>query len=482
MNNNILREFWLNLKHNLPLMKLKIILASAVVLLLAIISCNRDEITFEAPTQQLKFSQDTLVLDTVYNQVRSETYAVKVYNKENRDIKIPKISLQGGINSPYKLNLDGKSGVEFNDVALRKKDSLFIFVEIAPIAYAKEAIAEDRINFSTNQHVTLLSVVQDAEFYIKTATNPNIIAQNTTWTSNKAKIIYGELTLAEGKTLNIEKGTKIYFTKNSGLTMSKNSVLNVTGDLNQEVIFRGDRNDTRYDTIPVNWNSIKMEEGSLANINYAKIFGGTSGIEMTKSTANISNTFIHTFQNYGIYAVNSTVNAKNTVMYNCGQADLGIFKGGTIDLTHCTLANYWNLNTSMPGFALYATNEWKNSSGTTENGALALNIKNSILYTSRDNAIVFKPTSGQTFNYLFDSSLLKYGNNAGFNFDGNAMIVNSIKNQDPKFLNYYLAKTNLRVANDSPAKAKGKLSAAQSLPLDIMKVSRTLNPTIGAYQ
>lgn len=463
-------------------MKLNILFALVTVYLLTLMSCNRDEISFDAPSQELKFSQDTLVLDTVYNQVRSETYAVKVYNKENKDIKIPKISLQGGANSPYKLNLDGKSGVEFTDVPLRSKDSLFIFVEIAPIAYSKEAIAEDRINFSTNQHVTLLSVVQDAEFYIKTSTNPNIISQNTTWTNSKAKIIYGELTLAEGKTLNIEKGTKVYFTKNSGLTVSKNSVLNVSGDLNEEVIFRGNRNDTRYDTIPVNWNSIKMEEGSLANINYAKIFGGTSGIEMTKSTANISNTFIHTFQNYGIMAVNSSLTAKNMVMYNCGDADLGIFKGGNIDLTHCTLANYWTLNSSMPGLSLYATNEYRNASGTTEQGALTLNVKNSILYTSRDNAVVLKPTSGQTFNYLIDSSLLKYGNNAGFNFDGNAMIVNSIKNSDPKFLNYYLAKTNLRVANDSPAKGKAKLSYAQSVPLDIVKVSRTSSPTIGAYQ
>lgn len=463
-------------------MKLNIFFGSVLMLLLFVTGCNRDEISFDAPTKELRFSQDTLVLDTVYNQVRSETYAVKVYNQEDKDIKIPKISLDGGINSPYKLNLDGKSGTEFTDVPLRKKDSLFIFVEIAPVAISKEAIAEDRINFSTNQHVTLLSVVQDAEFYIKTATNPNIISQNTTWTNGKAKIIYGDLTLAEGKTLNIEKGTKVYFTKNSGLTVSKNSTLNISGDLNEEVIFRGDRNDTRYDTIPVNWNSIKMEEGSIANINYAKIFGGTSGLEMMKSTANISNTSIHTFQNYGILAVNSNVTAKNMVMYNCGEADLGILKGGTIDLTHCTLANYWNLNTSMPALSLYATNEFKNASGTTEQGALNLNIKNSILYTGRDNAVVFKPTSGQVFNYLIDSSILKYSDNAGFNFDGNAMIVNSIKNADPKFMNYYLAKTNLRVANDSPAKGKARLSVAQSVPLDIMKISRTANPTIGAYQ
>ena len=444
-------------------------------------ACNRDEIGFENAATQLRFSTDTLVLDTVYNQVRSETYAVKVYNKEDKDIKIPKISLQGGTASQYRLNVDGKSGTEFTDVPLRKNDSLFIFVEIAPVASKALAIAEDRINFSTNQHVTLLSVVQDAEFYIQSSTNPNILNQNTIWNSAKAKIIYGDLTLAEGKTLTIEKGTKVYFTKNSGLKISKNATLNVNGDLNSEVVFRGDRNDTKYDTIPVNWNSIRLEEGAVANIHYTKIFGGTSGIEMNKATANISNTIIHTFQNYGIKAIGSTINAKNMAMNNCGDTDLGIFKGGNIDLTHCTLANYWSLNSGLSALSIYASNEFTGTSGT-ELGPLNLNIKNSILYTKQDNAVVFKPVSGQVFNYLIDSSLLKYGTNAGFVYEGNAMIVNSIKNEDPKFLNYYTEKMNLRVGTTSPAKGKGKLTYAQTIPLDIVKVSRTVSPTIGSYQ
>lgn len=463
-------------------MKFKIILSFFTAIILVFIGCNRDEIKFDNPSQELKFSRDTLVLDTVYNQVRSETYAVKVYNRENKDIRIPKISLKGGNSSPYRLNLDGKAGTEFLNVPLRKKDSLYIFVEISPIAHSTEAVAEDQINFSTNQHITLLSVVQDAEFYIKTSNNPNIITENTIWKNNKAKIIYGELTVAEGKTLTIEEGTKIYFTKNSGLTISKNSILNVNGDLHKEVVFRGDRNDARYDTIPLNWNSIKLKDNAVANINYAKIFGGTNGLEIINGKANINNSFIHTFQNYGIKAINSTITAKNMVMYNCGDANLGIYKGGTIDITHSTLVNYWAMNASMSALAISASNEWKNEKGILEQGSLNLNIKNSILYTGKENAILLKPTNGQTFNYLFDSSLIKHGNNAGYSFENNAMVINSIKNEDPKLMNRYLSKTNLRVNNDSPAKNKARVSNAQLIPLDITKIPRTINPTMGAYQ
>ena len=58
-------------------MKTKYILFFGFWLALFAISCNRDDFNFEVPTQKLSFSEDTLVLDTVYNQVRSETYAVK---------------------------------------------------------------------------------------------------------------------------------------------------------------------------------------------------------------------------------------------------------------------------------------------------------------------------------------------------------------------------------------------------------------------
>ena len=459
--------------------KFKLILAFSFWTLLTAVSCNRDDINFESPSQMLRFSADTVFLDTVYNQVRSETYAVKLYNDEDKDVMIPKITLESGAASLYRINVDGQSGTDFSNIPLRKKDSLYIFVEIAPIANAPEAIAEDRINIQTpagNQNITLFSVVQDAEFFIESKTNPNILSANTTWTNNKAKIIFGNLTLEDGKTLDIEGGTKVYFHKNSGLRISKNAKLNVNGDLGNEVIFRGDRNDPRYDTIPKNWNGILMDTNSTLNMNYARVFGGTRGLEIMGATATIDNSVFHTHQEFGIFAVNSVVTANNLVMNNCGEADFGIFKGGTYNITHSTLANYWDLNSSLPGLGLYASNEYDNGTAL-EQGALSLNIRNSIIYTAQDNAVVFKPTSGQTFNYTFQNSLLKYGSGSNYTLD-----PGSIKNQDPEFQNYFTQKMNLRLKDNSPAKGKGNVAAATTVPFDIVKISRTVNPTMGAYQ
>lgn len=458
--------------------KFKLLFAFSFWCLLTAVACNRDDISFESPSQLLRFSADTVFCDTVYNQVRSETYAVKIYNDEDKDVMIPKISLEKGATSLYRINVDGKAGTDFTNIPLRKKDSLYIFVEIAPVANASEAIAEDRIQFQTpagSQHVTLFSVVHDAEFFIQSASNPNVLSSNTNWTNEKAKIIFGDLTLEAGKTLDIQKGTKVYFHKNSGLKISKNATLNVMGDLNQEVVFRGDRNDTRYDTIPKNWNGIQFETGSKLNMNYAKVFGGTRGLEMTETAAQIKNTIIHTHQEYGIFAVKSNINASNLVMNNCGEADFGIFKGGTYNITHSTLANYWDFNSALPGLGIYATNEYQNGTAV-ENGPLVLKVNNSIIYGTAENMVELKPTSGQTFTTEFNYSLLKYGGKATY------AAANSIKNEVPKFVNYFTQKMNLRVKDDSPAKGKGNPTVAAQFPLDIVKVSRTSSPTIGAYQ
>lgn len=453
------------------------------------VSCNKDEISFDAPSQELSFSKDTVFCDTVYHQVRSETYAVKVYNNEDKDVMIPRIRLEKGAASLYKINVDGKAGYDFNNVPLRKKDSLFIYVEIAPQATGPEAIAEDRILFSNpagEQYVTLFSVVQDAEFFIQTPSNPNILTSNTTWTNNKAKIIYGDLTIDQSVVLNIQKGTKVYFHKNSGMKVAAGATLNINGTQNDQVIIRGDRNDPYYDTIPKNWNSIRMEAGSLLNMNHTRLFGGTKGLDMKQSTATIKNSFIHTFQDYGIYAVGSTVTASNLVMNNCGESAIGIFRGGNHSYTHSTIANYSGTMGSRNRMGIFATNEWKNDNGQTEQGALQnLSILNSIVYSDRDNSVNFEQTPGQQFQYLIQNSSIKYAgaSGAGFTFDNNPMnVIQSYKNEDPKFVNYFIAQMNLRVKTDSPARNKGAVSIAATVPTDIAGVTRTTNPTLGAYQ
>lgn len=117
--------------------------------------------------------------------------------------------------------------------------------------------------------------------------------------------------------------------------------------------------------------------------------------------------------------------------------------------------NYRNFNTFNDSPILSATNEWTNENNQKENADFLLNIKNSIVYTERDNAIVMKPITGQSFSYNIQNSLVKLGNNSGYQWDNNPLIINSIKNEDPLFIHYFIAKMNLRLKDNSPIKGKG---------------------------
>ena len=87
--------------------KLLFLLLSA--LLLSMTSCRKD-FEFEPSNGELRFSKDTIYLDTVFTNIGSSTYTLKVYNKSNKDILIPNIQLGKGAQSKYRMTVDGMRG------------------------------------------------------------------------------------------------------------------------------------------------------------------------------------------------------------------------------------------------------------------------------------------------------------------------------------------------------------------------------------
>ena len=83
------------------------------LLVLIIFSC-RDDYNYDPASKPLRFSKDTVMLDTVFSTVRSETYVLKVYNQQNDDVVIPGIYLEKGSSSQFKINVDGFEGNSSN--------------------------------------------------------------------------------------------------------------------------------------------------------------------------------------------------------------------------------------------------------------------------------------------------------------------------------------------------------------------------------
>ena len=95
---------------------------------LCLTSC-RDDFEFEPGNGSLEFSKDTVYLDTVFTNIGSSTYTLKVYNRSDKNIKIPTLKLGQGDESKYRLMVDGIPGRVFNDIELLAKDSMFVFIE-----------------------------------------------------------------------------------------------------------------------------------------------------------------------------------------------------------------------------------------------------------------------------------------------------------------------------------------------------------------
>jgi hypothetical protein len=79
---------------------------------MSICSCRSDFETV-ASTGDLTFSKDTIYLDTVFTNIGSSTYRLKVIQVKN-DITIPSIKLAKGLNSKYRMTVDGMQEKKVN--------------------------------------------------------------------------------------------------------------------------------------------------------------------------------------------------------------------------------------------------------------------------------------------------------------------------------------------------------------------------------
>ena len=126
-------------------------LLSLVFLSSLLIQCRKDVILTD-PSAKLDFSNDTIIFDTVFTTVGSTTKRLKFYNNNKATVNISSIHLAGGSSSPFRLNVDGISGIEHSDIEIDAGDSLFAFVEVTldPNNGTLPLIIEDSLIFMTN--------------------------------------------------------------------------------------------------------------------------------------------------------------------------------------------------------------------------------------------------------------------------------------------------------------------------------------------
>jgi hypothetical protein len=491
-------------------------------ILIALSSCRTDFETV-ASTGELEFSRDTVYLDTVFTNIGSSTYTLKVYNHSKNDITIPTIQLGKGLNSKYRMTVDGTRGNQgkiFENVNLLAKDSLYIFIETtANIADANptDFLYTDQILFDggTNlQKVELVTLIQDAVFlypekYADGTTetlpigdeeiygfylseNDPVNGNELKFTNKKPYVIYGYAAVPSKKIATFDPGSRVHFHANSGLILANKATLNVNGTasttdkLENEVIFEGDRLEPDFSDVPGQWGAIWLTDGSTNHIiNHLTIKNAAIGLLIQNNngtTVEIKNTQIYDSSNYGILAQTAKINGENLVINSAGLASLACTYGGDYKFTHCTFNNNWPSSSQVAvlvnNYFTGATPEVKNLTAATFN--------NCIIYGSYSNEMILKKKEGATFQYQFNNCLIKFDNNSNqyandplYQFTSDPVHYNAIiLNKDPKFFN--IAENKLNIDNTSAAFAKG--NSAYLIPLDVNGNTRTLPPDLGAYQ
>jgi len=502
------------------MLKIFLYVFSAVFILMS--ACNDDVFQTTKSSGDLKFSRDTVFLDTVFTNTSSSTRTLKIYNRSSSHITIPTIKLGRGENSFYRLNVDGMAGKSFENIDILARDSLYVFIE-ATINFNEvtNPIYTDSIVFDQGEYlqdVKLVTLVQDAHFLFpkrdanglketivlgtdasgeKITVDGFYLEGDQLWKNDKPYVIYGYVGVNSNNSLTIEKGVKVHFHKNSGLLVEKGATLKVQGALHDEVIFEGDRLEPFFSDLAGQWGTIWLRAGSKDHsIEHAIIKNSTIGILMdsvghsSEPTLKIKNTQIYNTTSFGLLGRSANIEGENLVIANNAQASLACTIGGTYNFTHATFVNYWN--NGIREFPTVLVNNYINYVDTDGSEFLLardlkVNFTNSIIEGNQNIEFFLDKNDAAAFEFNFKNNLLKfndangqYEDHALFDFNDTALYLDNIFNGSPDFKD---VPTNQYIIGDaSSAVGKADKDAAMRVPIDILEVNRTVNPDIGAYQ
>ena len=507
----------------------KLIILFFVGLAITVSSCRQDFV-FEPSTGDLVFSKDTIYLDTVFTNIGSSTYTLKVYNRSSKDIKIPTIRLAKGVGTKYRITVDGMTGDEnrvFRDVELLAKDSMYIFIETTAgivDANPSDFLYTDQIEFDSGanlQKVELVTLIQDAYFIFPNKqngitesipigfnedgavleTNGRNLSHSHPDNGNeylfktdKPYVVYGYASVPNGETLTIPAGARVHFHAESGLVVQEGGTLQITGStsataaLENEVIFEGDRLEPIFSDVPGQWGTVYLRQGStnhsIKNLTLKNAIVGLLVENNFGSPMTIENTQIYDCSNVGLLGRAATIEGKNMVINTAGVASLACTLGGSYEFKHCTFNNNWS---SSKQVAVTVDNYYTD---TTTDQQVAFDLtkadfKNCIIFGSNQvELLINKSIVNPEVNWttpIFSKCQIKFNNSSNqFTNNPDYAFINDtseiIKNGIVDFQD--ISKNKLFIGEDSASKNFG---VDVGVPLDILGNPRNGVFDLGAY-
>lgn len=347
---------------------MKYLLSIFTLVLILNYSCKPTDDFDTGSDVMLEFSVDTLRFDTVFTELGSATRILKIYNREKKDIKISKISIENESTNFYKINVDGISGNVATDIEIAGNDSLYIFAEVTidpdqPLSNSPFVI-EDFLVFEINgntQKLLLEAWGQNANYYPSRFSGGGI-TQTTCGgdfliTNEKPWVFYGTVVF-DGCNVIVEEGARIHvhggivptfdadsmriFYNDGRLIFANGSTLTINGTQDNPVIIEGDRLEESFDEVPGQWFGILLiDETKNHDIKHLELKNSIVGVYADSSVdVTIESSKIYNTSNAGLIGIHAKINATNCLFYNNGSNAVRFLYGGDYNFTYCTLASY----------------------------------------------------------------------------------------------------------------------------------------------
>lgn len=455
-------------------------------------SCKKDK--FLTDGGQLNFSTDTLKFDTVFTSVGSVTRSFKIYNTNNKRVKINQIKLEKGSQSFFRMNIDGVPTKDISDIEIAANDSIYVFVALTvdPTSGNVPFVIEDKVVVNLNDNISAIPLEaygQDAHFI-----NDSIL-KSQTWINDKPYVIIHSCLVDSAEVLTIQKGCRIYMHADSKMYVA--GTLRVFGTKTDSVIFQGDRLDRDYfgnkDT-PSEWGGLYFSESSnQCNLNYCiiKNAGNSTGDGAYPAAVTVvptpnlggpivefNNCTIANSGGYGVLAFNTNLHFNNCLIHSCGLQNVLITEGGDYEFNYCTIANFggYGLNHAQEPTAVFLNYRDVDDVNYVGND-LKLTCTNTIIYGSLEDEILFNKKGTWNYNVKMQNCLMK--RKAAITA-GLVDIVNPITNNtDPEFTNY--SKWDYHPKSTSAVKGAGIYLPIFPFDLDGNNRS-TIAPSVGCYE
>jgi len=413
-----------------PKKMLRLFLALAYITAgLFLVSCDKEERFITDSSAMLEFSTDTLRIDTVFTSLGSATRILKVYNPNERPIRVAKIYLDGQAGQTFRLNVDGLAGNTHENVVIHGRDSIYIFVEATinpnqPLSVSP-FVVEDKLVLETNgnrQQVLLEAWGQNANYFpsrfnkgvavVIRCNNGEVI-----WDDPKPYVVYGALFI-DDCTLVIPAGARVYIhggvaqndlfggIYNDGLLYTlSNGRIKVRGTAEQPVIIQGSRTEEAFANVRGQWNGIILGKGSRGNeFRYATVKNSRfallvdSAAEVSASNARFFNT-----SGNGIVGFHARITADNCLIYNNGSNSVQLLFGGDYAFNYCTIANY-GVNAGTLGMSNFWCYDDPLVCQNRREYRLNATFVNSIIYGSRRDQLEFSDISQRQSPAMFNVS------------------------------------------------------------------------------